>query len=105
MTQTIRAIKLTENSRYTSYSVMAAHAGRRDRTGGKVHMASITIWHASGRVNLDPCACSANGRLKGTLVAGNDDQGFGRVTCRNCGTGEAAAAHRNAASELIEVNL
>lgn len=102
MAKTIKAIPMGEaynTEGRKTYLVMAAHAGRRDRTGAKVHMATLTIW-PSGNVTMGPCQCSGNGQLRGTLVEGAD---FGRVTCKKCGAGEEAAAHRNAKAIDLEV--
>lgn len=101
----IRAIKYSESAeRGTDYLVMAAHAGRTDRTGAKVHMAILTVW-PTGRVSLGACWCSGNGHLKGSLVPGTDEAGFSRVSCKKCGCGPDSGTARNAKSEIIEVNL
>ncbi len=81
------------------YLVMAAHAGRRDRTGSKVHMARIIYWE-NGRRTISAVNCSANGQLQGTLVQGRD---FTAVTCKRCGCGDEAAAFRNGKAVIIDV--
>ncbi|MGE0225481.1 MAG: hypothetical protein AB7S57_19590 [Acetobacteraceae bacterium] len=81
------------------YLVMAAHAGRNDRTGSKVHMTRITYW-VSGRSTVSSVNCSANGQLRGSLVRGRD---FSAVTCKRCGCGTEAAARRNGKAVTIDV--
>lgn len=81
------------------YLVMAAHAGRRDRTGSKVHLARITYW-VNGNRTISGVNCSANGQLRGTLVQGRD---FTAVTCKRCGCGDDAAARRNGKAVIIDV--
>lgn len=100
-TERVRAIRYSENAEGTTYLVMAAHAGRRDRTGAKVHMATMTVWKTSGRATMSATNCSANGQLRGTLITG--DASFGKVSCKRCGMGPEAAERREAKAEWIEV--
>lgn len=78
--------------------VMVGHAGFSARTGGKVHIASLTTW-ASGTQNLGATSCSGSGRMRGgAIVTGRD---FSAVTCKKCGAGDEAAARRNAKAVIL----
>lgn len=104
-TKRIKAIAYSENSDRAMYLVMTAHAGRNDRTGTKVHLATLTHWKESGRWILGACTCSGNGQLRGSNVIPADFGGFERVTCKKCGASPEAAAHRNAKAIDLEVTL
>lgn len=81
------------------FLVMVAHAGRADRTGAKVHMATATRW-ANGKVSIHSTDCSNNGQLRGSVVPGRD---FSAVTCKKCGAGTDEAERRNA--KAIDINI
>jgi hypothetical protein len=96
---TVKAIQYSEDARSITYMVMAAHAGRSDRTGAKVHMAHLTFWKESGRYQMGATNCSGNGQLRGSLVRGRD---FGSVSCAKCGASvEAADARNSKAIDLV----
>lgn len=96
MSKTVKAIEYgtqrADGSR--DYVVMVAHAGRRDRTGGKVHVATLTVW-ASGNVTIGATHCSNRGDLRGQVVT---DRDFAAVSCKRCGASHDAAERRNAAA-------
>ena len=92
---TIKAIPYSTRDEYSDYLVMVAHAGRRDRTGGRVHLATLTVWK-SGNVTIGATTCSNNGSLRGSLITGDHAQDFGRVSCQKCGAAPEHAAARNA---------
>jgi hypothetical protein len=82
-----------------SHTVMVAHAGRSQRTGSKVHLATMITW-ASGKKTVGAAHCSANGHLRGQLVT---DRDFTAVSCKKCGASVEAAERRNAKAITMEV--
>lgn len=100
-TERARAIKYSDDDEKTTYLVMVAHAGRSDRTGAKVHMASMTVWKKSGNVSVGATHCSGNGQLRGSLITG--DYSFAKVSCKKCGASVEAGERREAKAEYVEV--
>lgn len=70
------------------WRVRVAHAGRTDRTGGKIHTATATLY-ADGTFQVGAARCSSNGMLRGTLICGDGDF---VVTCKKCGAGTREGA-------------
>lgn len=98
MARTFRAVKGFEQDDRIGLMGMMSHAGRTDRTGGKVHLTHFTYWKSTGKIDQLYCTagCSWDGRLKGSLIT-EPNYGFEHVTCKNCNGGDPeVAAHRNA---------
>lgn len=98
-TNTVRAFKVSENDRFTTYSILVAHAGRTDRTGGKVHRAGLLVWKDTGKITISNANCS--GSLKGSPIT--DGRGFGATTCKSCSLSVENVARFDAGSVLIDL--
>lgn len=60
--------------------VMVAAAGHSDRTGAKVHVATMIVW-PNGTRTVGATHCSDRRPLRGSVVRGKD---FTAVTCAKC---------------------
>ena len=97
-TNTVRAFKVSEDDRFTTYSVLVAHAGRADRTGVKVHRAALLVWK-TGEVTIEHTNCS--GRLKGAAIT--DGRSFGATTCKGCTLSAEDVERFDAGSVLVSL--
>lgn len=85
------------------YTVMIGHAGHTRNTGGKVHLAELTLWK-NGKPTIGPAFCQAGGNirggLRGSLVT---DRDFSAVTCQRC-AGIVSAEQRNAKAVTVNAD-
>jgi hypothetical protein len=96
-TTATRAYLYSDREDRTDYLVLMAHAGRRQNTGAKSHLALVSVWKESGHVSRADAYCGGN--LSGTII--KDGRELTTATCKKCQTFNLAKF--NAESVLINL--